>query len=95
MMKDYQFSYYNEQAEEDAIHVKIMIQVHLPCPCSKRYQCNKSRPTQVRSPFNLLGAEKGWEGNEFLNYWNLNQTFLMEGRSTISMIERFIKILKV
>lgn len=45
MMKDYQFSYYNEQVEEDAIHVKIMIQVHLPCPCSKRYQCNKSRPT--------------------------------------------------
>lgn len=72
-----------------------MIQVHLPCPCSKRYQSNKNRPAQVRSPFNLLGAGKGWEGNEFLNYWNLNQSFLMEGRSNVLMIEKFIKIIKV
>jgi hypothetical protein len=43
----------------------------------------------------MLGSEKTWEGNEFLNYWNLNQTFLIEGRATFSMFFKFIDALKI
>jgi hypothetical protein len=42
----------------------------------------------------MLGAEYRWEGSEFLNYWNLNQTFLLEGRSTKMMFEKFLTVVK-
>jgi hypothetical protein len=42
----------------------------------------------------MLGAEQSWEGSEFLNYWNLNQTFLLEGRSTQAGLNMFVKTVK-
>ena len=68
----------------------MVIQLRLPCSCSKRYYSQKCRPSTVRSPFNMIGAEQSWKGSEFLNYWNLNQTILLEGRSTVKMLELFL-----
>lgn len=48
----------------------------------------------MRSPFNMQGAEQSWQGSEFLNYWNLNQTILLEGRSTQVMLNLFIGAIK-
>lgn len=43
----------------------------------------------------MLGSEHLWEGAEFLNYWNLNQCFLLEGKSTQELIDRFLKVVQL
>ena len=43
----------------------------------------------------MLVTEMAWEGSEYLNYWNLNQMFLIEGRSTYSLIEKFVNAVKL
>jgi hypothetical protein len=58
--------------EPDSIQFKILIHLANPGECHKRYFAQKGRPSPVRSPFNMLGTERAWEGSEFLNYWNLN-----------------------
>ena len=43
-----------------------------------------------RSPLNM-----GEDGpNLFLNYWNVNQTFYLEGRTTVDRFEKLMEILR-
>lgn len=81
--------------DPDIVNLRLVLQLNLPCVCYKRYFNQKGRPSRVRSPFNMLESEKAWEGNEFLNYWNLNQTFLIEGQATFSMFFKFLNSVKL
>jgi hypothetical protein len=80
--------------DPDSVNIRLLLQLNLPCVCYKRYFNQKGRPTRVRSPFNMLCSEKTWEGADFLNYWNLSQTFLIEGQATYSMFYKFLDSVK-
>ena len=72
----------------------VLIQCDIPCSCiHSRY----NPQTQTRSFSQCQSLMNLGEGEEtpFLNYWNLDQTFLIEGQSSVDQIENLIQIVRL
>ena len=59
------------------------------CYSSRKRQDYRSDFANCRSPLNM-GEE---DANLFLNYWNLNQTFFLKGKTTVAHFENFKVVL--
>ena len=67
-----------KDTEDRPIKLSLMLHMTTPCATRRKMQMKNHMIKQVlcRSPLNIS------DKNTFVNYWNLNQTILLEGWST-------------
>ena len=65
--------------------LKMMIEMHAPANARK---CLGKNVNYVRSPLNMHSQ------NYFLNNWNTNQCFFLQGRSSLPVLKIFLDVIK-
>ena len=68
--------------ETSSDNLTILLEMRTPASCRKRHNNNLA---YVRSPFNMH------EQSQFLNYWNINQSFYLKGRSDRAKLDKILK----
>jgi len=62
----------------------MMLELHRPANFRKKVGQSTS---DVRSPLSL-------DEEPFLNYWNLNQTVMLQGRASVQKFNTFIEVVQ-
>ena len=70
---------------KNEVELRILISVRRPVNVRKRL---RNQTNSVRSPFNMHTQ------NMFLNYWNVNQTFYLEGTHTGTKFKEILQFIK-
>ena len=92
----------SEANHPDELDITLIIQLDHPCSAQKKYfytdyamkALNVNTAKQFlcacRSPLNLGFTDE----NTFLNFWNLNQTFVIKGKTNTARFGLFMEVIK-